>query len=207
MRLSFLLCLVFFPLVLTPGEATHYRRVLFVGNSITHLYQYDQWPGGWGVSASQPDKDYVHRVQLALTARQGSIVEIGVQRADVGFVELFPAVRSRAATFGPDLVVVQVGDNANLDETTYKDNLRQLLDGICTCPVILTGVYYDGAGGTVPLLRSVWNAQVAAEVGAVFVPISDLYNGYDCPQRDYICTHPDDATMQKIADRIIGVIR
>lgn len=196
--------IIFLPLAF--GQAARIDRVLFIGNSITHLYPYDAWPGGWGVAASQPDRDYAHRVQLALTAQQGHIVEIAIERFDVGFDVLLEPARGRVATFAPDVVVVQVGDNAQMDEETYKAKLRQLLEGLCDCMVIVTGVWYDGAGGTIPLQRSQWNQQIAAEVGAAFVPISDLYNGSACNAGDYICTHPNDGAMQAIANRIVTAL-
>lgn len=200
----FLSVIIFLPLAF--GQAARIDRVLFIGNSITHLYPYATWPGGWGVAASQPDKDYVHRVQLALTAQQGHIVEIAIERFDVGIDVLLEPARGRVATFAPDVVVVQVGDNAQMDEGTYKAKLRQLLVDLCACTVIVTGVWYDGAGATIPLQRSQWNQQIAAEVGAAFVPISDLYNGQHCADGDYICTHPDDSAMQAIANRILTAL-
>lgn len=195
---------LFLPLVF--GQTAHIDRVLFIGNSITYLYPYGAWPGGWGVAASQPDRDYVHRVQLALTAQQGHIVEIAIERFDVGIDVLLEPARGKVATFAPDIIIVQVGDNAQMDEETYKLKLRQLLVDLCDCTVIVTGVWYDGAGGTIPQHRSQWNQQIAAEVGAAFAPISDLYNGQHCAVGDYICTHPDDSGMAAIADRILTAL-
>ena len=68
-------------------------RIIFAGNSLTYGRIHAEWPGGWGMAATEPDKDYVHRTQLHITAATGQIPEIEVASLDLNRDEYFATSR------------------------------------------------------------------------------------------------------------------
>lgn len=77
-------------------------RITFIGNSITQAGNMPAygWYGYWGVAASQADRDYAHRVQLGITAQQGTIAEIQIVNSD--FHLLDTQTYTKVITFAPD---------------------------------------------------------------------------------------------------------
>jgi alpha-galactosidase len=99
------------------SAATMFRKVLFLGNSITkHGPKGDiDWTGNWGMAASAESKDYVHLVTKALAEKQGAAPEVLVKNiADFerSYAEDDIDVRLKeAADFKADLVIVAIGEN------------------------------------------------------------------------------------------------
>lgn len=157
------------------------------------------------MAASAADKDYVHRVQLAIAARTGTIPEIAIVRWDVGWDE--EQALDLVSNFAPDVIVMQVGDNASgLSYTAYVDTLTAFLRKVeSDRMVVLTGVWYSSE-------RERWSGEAAGRVSGVrFVPIQDLNSSntiarVDCWSSDPVCSHPGDVGMAGIAERIIAEI-
>jgi hypothetical protein len=181
-------------------------RILFVGNSLTYGRIHSEWIGGWGMAASAPDKDYVHRVQLIVAARTGQIPEIAVASTDIKEATHWDEAQRVGQAFAADIVILQMGDQAwALPEAEYKTRLRMVAGWYNPKRLIVVGGWYQDH-------VEQWNADVAAALGATFVPIHDLYQAQNlqyatCPMDSgAVCNHPGDAGMRLIAERIAAAL-
>jgi hypothetical protein len=156
------------------------------------------------MAATEQDLDYVHRVQSGLAATTGVIPMIQIVACDLQSCPTEP-IQAAIQEFGPDLVVVQLGDSAaHYEQSEYTERLQSVLDIVMGGGrrIILTGVWYW------PHLEA-WHASVAAQNGISFVPIFDLnyppnHQHLTCAQDDLIRTHPGDRGHAAIANRILG---
>lgn len=180
-------------------------RILFAGNSLTYGRIHAEWPGGWGMAATEPDKDYVHRTQLLITAATGQIPDIEVASLDLNRDEYFAEAQSIASDFDADIAVIQMGDQAwALPEADYKARLRMVAGWFAPARLVITGSWYQTHCER-------WNRDIAAELGATFVPIHDLYEPAnwqraDCEVPGGVCGHPGDRGMALIAARVAKAI-
>lgn len=95
------------------------NRILFFGNSITLSpipVSGTDWPGGWGMAASSPEKDYVHRLVASIGETAGRTPEF-MATYNLAFEQNYatydlnsPAIQQQLA-FNPDIVVVAIGEN------------------------------------------------------------------------------------------------
>lgn len=192
-----------------PPPPVRRLRICFLGNSLTRSIGWrdlDKFDRPWGMAASQPDRDFVHRVQLQLAAATGQIPEIAVASLDLIYPEHFATARRVCGALVPDLVVLEAGDAAQqMSEAEYKATLREIAGWFSPpAQLLLTGVWY------VPRLEQ-YNREVAAELDAPFVPLGDLnvpanWGDPQCPARGSWCDHPGDAGFAAIANRITPVI-
>lgn len=205
---TFLLFSIFL-LPLSVHLAPTYQRILLVGNSITlsspapHL----EWPGYWGMAASQADRDYAHQVQLMLAARQGFVPKIAFVRADIHRWPVAPLLEFGAGTvaeFAPDLVIVQMGDNAALDvpyevwETAYQE-IAAWAPG---ARFLALGKW----GGRPGNAQEEYIRQAAQAASMEYVSIRDLHiaeNEARQHANNAVAWHPNDAGMQAIAQRVV----
>ncbi len=191
-----------------PEPMARLGRITFVGNSLTqHPPKADiGWRSNWGMAATQPDRDYVHRVQLGATALMGQVVEIDVVRSDIPFPNLDAA--RRIVEFDPDIIIIQMGNNA--PRTTPLDDWVPLYWQIRSAApgtrIIVVGLWAV-AGDDV---REGYAKTMASMIGAEFVPIWDIYSDATNGVADGVYTdpgvrwHPGDAGMAAIADRILA---
>lgn len=181
------------------------HSIVFVGNSLTYGRIHETWQGGWGMAASQPDRDYVHRTQLLIAARTGIIPEIAVASLDLIYPQHFAAAQELGRTFPADVLVIELGDAAQqMTEAEYKGTLRQVIGWFTYKRLVITGVWY------VARLEQ-WNQELAQEYGAEFVPLHDLntpehWQIADCAAPGTVCDHPGDAGMAAIAERVTAAI-
>lgn len=181
------------------------QSIVFVGNSLTYGRIHETWQGGWGMAASQPDRDYVHRTQLLIAARTGIIPEIAVASLDLIYPQHFAAAQELGRTFPADVLVVELGDAAQqMTESEYKGTMRQVIGWFTFKRLVITGVWY------IARLEQ-WNQELAQEMGAEFVPLHDLntpehWQVVDCTAPGTVCDHPGDAGMAAIAERVTAAI-
>jgi hypothetical protein len=183
--------------------------IAFVGNSLTAAGPIYSWAGQWGMAASQPDKDYVHRVQLRLAAYTGVIPEIAVYSADLHKPENIVQAAQKVATARPRILVVQMGDNAdpNSDYQSFRDAYTLLRNAAPAAKLIYVGVWqYDD-------VRNQHIRRIAQEDNATYVHINDLYldpsnqaTAQGCTDTHGVCWHPSDAGMALIAGRVYSAI-
>lgn len=185
-------------------------RILFIGNSLTTAKPLPDrgWNGVWGMAASQPDRDYVHRVQLEVAAEWQNVPEIAVVSADLHrWSSASLDIVAAAQKLNPDLVIVQMGEHA-LTTTPYSDFLSaysQIAELTPTAIHIAVGLW----GGPVDDVRGQNVQEVAEETGMTYVHIRDLHTienvATEYTDKD-VAWHPNDRGMGLIAERILDAL-
>lgn len=198
-------------------------RVLFFGNSImAHDPNLTSgWPWYWGMGATSADLDYVHRVQLGLAAHYGIVPEIKLISADVNRAWDETDVDGRtmdmestAWDFAPDIVIVEMGDNAPLepDVTAWLAIMRKIVTWTPSATHrIAVGLWAIPTEGD---LRETAIRNIAGETGVnmTYVKIHDLHvvGVTDGAPHGYtdggVKWHPGNRGMGLIADRILDVL-
>ena len=182
-------------------------KILIVGNSITRHAPKEEigWPNDWGMAASAPENDYVHRlfamlqqsgVDAYVRVRQGASWETTYQNEDC--LQTFREDRD----FGADVVIFRLGENVKKETISdFKPALHKLLDFLCKkdCKVIMTTCFWESA------IRDDVIKQVAAERGFLLADIhctdeKQMAIGQFAHQG--VAAHPSDLGMQMIAQRI-----
>ncbi|MBK8094158.1 MAG: SGNH/GDSL hydrolase family protein [Verrucomicrobiaceae bacterium] len=201
---------------------TSFKKVLFLGNSITkHGPKADiDWSGNWGMAASAEAKDYVHVFAKALSERQGSATEILVkniadfERAHQGYD--FEAKLKEAIDFQADLIVLAIGENVPALKTAEEKT--QLQADVTTLLKSL-----QGSRKPVILMRSCFWANAAKDealrgacesVRGIFCDISVLSADkglYGKAEREFkhagVANHPGDKGMAAIADALMKALQ
>ena len=198
------------------------QKVLFVGNSLTsHGPKADiDWQGNWGMAATSLDKDYVHVVTKALTAKQGVTPVIMVknvadfERHHVGYD--IAGKFADAAAFKADLVILCIGEHVAALPTPeaqakYQEQVAALLRTLQSNPKV-----------TLIVRSSFWPSQTidtalrkACEtVGGTFVDISALSQderNFARSERLFkhagVANHPGDRGMAAIAEAIVKAVK
>ncbi|MBN1343680.1 MAG: glycoside hydrolase family 127 protein [Phycisphaerae bacterium] len=197
------------------------RRILFLGNSITHHGPRKDvdWAGNWGMAASSEDKDYVHLVTSAIARHTGSPPQMRAKNiADFerNYATYDVAGRLKDLfAFDPDLVVLAIGENVpKLDSDDAKARFKAGVMRILACAlakrhplvVVRSSFWPDAAKDQV--LK-----EACQEAGGIFVdagPIGrDPANAARAERsfkHDGVAGHPGDRGMKALADAITQVI-
>lgn len=188
-------------------------RVLFLGNSIT-LHEsapHIGWCADWGMAASERECDYVHLTISGLSELYGDvsycITNVSAwERAyfDDENIKLYEVSKA----FMPDVVVIRFGENVNrdmLDKEPLYQHLLQLVKYFSegAARVIITDLFWKH-----DVICKAFH-DVAVEVGASFVHISDLGENDENKAiglfwHEGVALHPGDLGMRRIADRILS---
>lgn len=194
------------------GNADAPLKILILGNSITrHAPSAEiDWHFDWGMAASAPEKDYVHRLHAMLEEsgrdsymmiRQASHWERHFKEADC----LFEYEKEKA--FHADIVILRLGENVNTsDLSALQSAAETLMDHITP------------AGAFSLITTSFWKN---AERDRVLIAAA---KGCGCPCVDIGCTdekmmalgkfshhgvsiHPGDLGMEMIAKKLFDAIQ
>lgn len=220
-----------------PGGALKAQRVLFLGNSITLHGPHE--PYGWrhncGMAASVPEKDYVHVLAAALTARTGCALRLSPTAGPAGpdgvappatIVNIadiferhyapFDSARLQAQlAWKPDLVIVQCGENVvreTFDPAAFKTGFQALLAALQAAgnpQVFVTGQVL-GDGGPLDQIKR----EVCAEDPAhrSYVDLSSFHGdatnlaSAEPYYSGIIVGHPGDKGMALIAALLLKAI-
>jgi hypothetical protein len=216
----FLICLIICSFYGSPGSATEavpFRKVLFLGNSITlHGPKSDiDWSGNWGMAASEESRDYVHLVVRSLTARSGTAPEVKVRNiADFerSYADFdINAKLQNEIDFEADLIIVAIGENVPAlktpeEEERFQNSIARLLASLKSDqnPAILVRSCFWANEAKDKALKSASDAH-----GCIYVDISSLSteeNNYARSERDFthagVANHPGDHGMAAIAEAI-----
>ena len=197
---------------------TSYRKVLFLGNSITrHGPKADiDWSGNWGMAASAEAKDYVHLVTQALTEKSGAKPELLVkniadfERAHAGYD--VAGKMKEAVAFAPDLIILAIGENVPAlktpeEKSKFQSSVTQLLTFLKADrqPTILVRSSFWANPAKDEALQ-----QACAAVGGIYVNISSLSkdeHNFARSERPFkhegVANHPGDQGMAAIAAAIV----
>lgn len=119
------------------GDPNATFKILILGNSITRHGPNKEigWFGDWGMAASAPEKDYVHRLYEKLT-KAGKSVCVRVRQAaywerhfcEEGVLSCFKDERN----FGANLVIFRLGENVSNDvKPEFQKRLMKLIEYVC----------------------------------------------------------------------------
>lgn len=191
-------------------------RVLFVGNSITwHECKPEiGWFHEWGMAASSREKDYVHLCYEHIKAKDPEAV-LGICRAALwerGYLHGKEILSNyeNARRFHAQLIIVKLSANSpyeNFDEQSYGREFAEFmrfLDPSGQAKVIVASEYYHH-----PAENSM--REFAEANGYPFCVLSDLGDREELKalglfEHEGVANHPGDQGMQKIAERICGIL-
>lgn len=190
-------------------------KVLVIGNSITRHPPAPGigWEHDWGMAASSPDKDFVHRLHKAFSGAESTQFLIW-QAADFerGFVQdgFSLPEEEEAAAFGADIIVGRLGENVFPDAFSAGDWKRAYGSLIERCMrsgtrVVLSTCFWDE-----PKVNADIRA-LAAEKGWPLAELSDLGARSDMKaiglfRHTGVAAHPGDLGMEQIAERIVQAL-
>lgn len=197
---------------------------LAIGNSITRHGICDYWWGEWGMAASEPSKDYYHKVVEGLVKKHGHIntaVCTGyvweVQSHDRD--ETFEILDSWLVP-SIDLITVQLSENASDLSTFEKDceslflHIREMCGDECQI-IVVDDLWSDE--------KSEIKKAVCEAMNIPFVDLSDIrgkseyqavlgtkVHGTDGEEHTIehsgVAAHPGDEGMKAIAERVLEEI-
>lgn len=191
-----------------------YHRILFIGNSITLSSPSTalEWPGYWGMAASQADKDWPHQLWASLAAKQGFVPEIAFLRADIhswaGVTGVLAFRNVSVQEFAPDLVIVQMGDNS---QPSFP--AEQWLDAYADIKAWTPNARHLALGVWAPNTpyKEANVQQAATETGMQYVRINDLHVYGVTDARHYtkpgVGWHPGDLGHLRIAERVVDALQ
>ena len=209
MKLTSLLLYLALLLVLTTCDPIKHK-VLILGNSITEHGPVESigWSGSWGMAASSKDKDFVH-VLIKQLQTYMPMKELDAQLINVAGWEQnyqFDFSNEKLVKFGPDILIIRLGENgqeAYARDNDYKGQLIQLINRFKVegTRVLITGNFWPAP------YKDEIQRQVAEENGYAFVDMSDIAaDGSNRATGQFenpgVAMHPSDRGMFNIADKI-----
>lgn len=194
------------------GNPKASTRILVVGNSITRHGPKEDigWPFDWGMAASAPEKDYVHRlyailrergIEAYMRIRQGACWEVNIR--EEGYLSNFEEDRA----FGAELVVFRLGENVKKENVPYlKDALSECLRFFCAdgAKAVLTTCFNWEREEKDRIIR-----EVSHETGFPCVEIGctdERLLAIGKFDHHGVATHPGDEGMEMIAQRLADCI-
>lgn len=189
-------------------------KILFLGNSITRHGKAENlgWYGNWGMAASRKENDYVHKL-ISRLQKDGKKVSYCV--ANMSEWErsrdtvLLETRYGQAKQFSADIVIVRLGENAQLAEhlNAFIPCYRNMVGYFAQDKekMILTDLFWEYE----PFDRFV--QEFAEENGYAFVQLHDLGGRDDMKavgkfSHQGVAVHPGDKGMAEIAQRIYAKI-
>ena len=205
-------------------KGSNYNKVLLLGNSLLLGFSTDGSHGApFGCTASDSKHDWAYLLTEKLKVKSPSVTVKKLHDAKFEQAESDTAAENyisnefAEADKNNDLVIVQIGDNANteLRRATFKNNFSKLIRAIRTdnptADIVVAGVWFNGGG-----LENFLQTQ-SSVLNYTFVPLSDLCtsanmanvgdtvtfdDGVQMQVYEAIRTHPGNKGMEAIANRI-----
>ena len=188
--------------------------VYFFGNSITLHGPKEEigWFGNWGMAATSEENDYVHKLIEKMKNEYKDYLRI-----NYGLMNIVKWERDFSAELGTpelnkiDLLIIRLGENVT-EEYATSNNYYEALDGLIKrfkgkkTKVIITDNYWPS------VYKDNIQKEIAINNNYYFVQINDLYanpenSAYGQFEHLGVATHPSDAGMEKIAERIFECIK
>ena len=194
------------------GNPNAKKRILIVGNSITrHGPKADiGWNFDWGMAASAPEKDYVHRL-YAMLQEDGQDVYMRIRQCahwEGNFdKEDILSRYDEEREFDADIVVFRLGENVRTqDNLAWRNAVETFSSHICpTGKILFVTCFWEN-----PFIDDEVKA-VAEKRGDVCL---DGYLSYDENNmalgkfaHDGVAIHPSDEGMEEIAKLIFKGIK
>lgn len=190
-------------------------KILFLGNSITRHGRAESlgWYGDWGMAASSKQNDYVHRLVSMLEAegRRASYCLANLSEWErLGDMSLLERRYAAARAFNADLIIVRLGENAQLAARLeeFKPRYSQMVKHFAAggARVVLTDLFWEYSSFD-SFVKS-----FAEENGYLFAELHDL--GSDNKMKATgkfshagVASHPNDDGMAAIAQRVFCALK
>ena len=192
-------------------------KVLILGNSITQHGPNESigWLNNYGMAASSQENDYVHRLMDGYVAEKYDNVEYKIGAAypvestiivdeEYDYTEKFAPVVKEVIDFQPDIILLQMGENVNVQGLTtkaYLHAMHQLLDSFQKekpgVKVILSIPFWGGSVKTETVKT------LSEEYGYPYADISKLNTNENKATGKFenagVASHPGDKGMESIA--------
>ena len=194
------------------GNPTAKTRVLVVGNSITRHGPRKEigWDRDWGMAASAPEKDYVHRL-FTMLAEAGQDVFMRVsQCADWEMnlqEETILSNYEEEKTFNADIVVFRLGENVpDRNKPYFEEKMQEFLTHICpNGKVVYTTCFWannliDEAIQRVALSREEICINACFSTDKKNMALGQFAH-------EGVSKHPSDEGMEEIAQAIFAVVK
>jgi hypothetical protein len=197
------------------GSTTKVSKVLILGNSITIKSPAPAlgWYNNWGMAATAPDSDYVHRLIFKMKAKNPNI-EVNYGSIATDFERTFWNVNYKDKEFASfkdfnaDLIIIRIGDNINdnlANEDSLGIHLSELVNYVSSnrnVNVCMTSSFFWPRKNINRIIDSLCTAN-----NWTFVNLNGLFQdpantSYDRFTNRGVGAHPSDAGMRNIADRI-----
>ena len=188
-------------------------RILIVGNSITRHGPKEDigWAGDWGMAASAPEKDYVHRLYAKLT-ENGCDVYMRIRQAS--FWErnyrddILKEYYTQDKDFDADIVIFRLGENVQEEDAPYfKEAIEKFIRFICPKrgKTIFTTCFWARDTVDNPI-REVAKArgETCVELGVLSKDETNMALGQF--EHFGVSIHPSDKGMEEIAEVIYCAI-
>ncbi len=194
------------------GNENAKTRILVVGNSITRHGPLKEigWERDWGMAASAPEKDYVHRL-FAMLTENGQDVLMRIRQCanwerkflEEGILSNYDEDRE----FNADVVVFRLGENvAEEDRPYFKEPMKKFIEHICpNGKVIFTTCFWEN-----PIIDKAIQ-EVAKERGEVCIAGDFARDEKNMALGQFahggVSVHPSDAGMEAIAQAIFEAVQ
>lgn len=194
------------------GNPNAKTRILVVGNSITRHGPRAEigWDGDWGMAASAPEKDYVHRL-FALLTNDGQDVFMRVSQCSAwerGFKEdniLHNYDEDRA--FNADILVFRLGENVLLADVPYFSSaMRKFVAHICPNGRVIYTTCFWKNGGIDDAVKSLAQEREEVCVDIAF-SVQERNMAIGKFAHSGVAMHPSDEGMEEIAKAIFSKLK
>ena len=195
------------------GDENAKKRILIVGNSITRHGPRESigWSGDWGMAASAPEKDFVHRLYEKLKA-VGQDVFIRVRQCaywEMSFLteENILSRYDAERAWNADIVVFRLGENVPKDNKIYfKEAMKKFVEHICpTGKIVYTTCFWKNEIVDKAIM------EIAKERGEVCVDGYFSANEENMALGQFehggVAKHPSDKGMEVIAETLFQLLK
>ena len=193
------------------------KRILFVGNSITLHGAAPQigWDREWGMAASRPENDYVHRLMQAVSEKAQDpafcICQVAEWERQYQNGSAVHALFENARHFRADIILMRFIENCpkkDFDPAAFETAVRSLLqylDPTGNAKLLFTTGFWHHPGDAAI-------ASLAKALDAPLIELGDLgqldemkaIGLFDHPG---VANHPGDLGMEAIAHRIWVILK
>lgn len=194
------------------GPADAPNKILILGNSITRHAPKEElgWSGDWGMAASAPEKDYVHRLSALLEAHsipaRLRIHQIVAWEGDIlqkGYREFF----AEDLPFGANIVIFRFGENISSKiADAFETQLAEIADyfGKTGAKILFTTGFWPSEKKD-PIIRALAAKRKEPCVELGYTQETEMALGQF--EHKGVSLHPSDEGMEQIANKLFAALQ
>lgn len=194
------------------GKPEAKTRILIVGNSITRHGPNEKigWPRDWGMAASAPEKDYVHRL-FTMLVEDGKDVFVRVsQCAEWEMNLLKEGILSNYEddrNFDADILIFRLGENVpGCNKPYFREKMQSFIEYVCPNGKVIFTTCFWANEIVDDAIRDIAACRDEICIDTCFS--SDEENmALGQFEHSGVAMHPGDAGMEKIAEAMFRVLK